>query len=619
MPSLRTACILGLLAVVAHTAPAAQQRRPLASPDIDNIATLLKLEDTRQFDEAALTTIAASAHPEVRRRAALSIGRIADVKGSALLAKLRADTSLDVRATAVFSMGQLKDPATVAWLGTTLSAAATPAAVAREAALALGKFLPPAVPTGGPTPAITEATAAALEARAALASYLLKATVTPATTPVVGEALLSLGRFPAKDGVAPLARFAGDANVEIRWRAAWALFRPRDPAAMPHIMKLVDDTSGDVRFWAVRGLAPAMVEPAGMDRKAATTKLRAMALRDPDRRVRTEALRVLLTYDDENAFGVFANALDSSDTWISVSAAEAAARFVSRTPTPSLVNEAASKSKPTALRITAMNSLVPMVPGAAADIAATLVKSDIGAARTAAFQALGRTGAAGRAKLDELAKDPAMAQYQTQVAAAITANEAAAAAAAARAGGAGQAGRAGGAGGGGGGGRGNARPAIPARPDAEYRALVEKWIVPAYNGQPGPRAIWETPKGTIELELYAGDAPLGVEHFFRVVESGDIVGTEFTRLVPNFVAQQQAIRNASTLRDEVTSRGLTRGNLSWASAGLDTGRPGYTLGNTPQPHNEGNFTALGRVVQGMDVVDKLELGDKITAARIITK
>jgi hypothetical protein len=78
----------------------------------------------------------------------------------------------------------------------------------------------------------------------------------------------------------------------------------------------------------------------------------------------------------------------------------------------------------------------------------------------------------------------------------------------------------------------------------------------------------ETPKGTIELELYAGDAPFGVEHFMRVVESGDIVGTEFTRLVPNFVAQQQAIRNASTLRDEVTARGLTRGNLSWASAGL---------------------------------------------------
>jgi peptidylprolyl isomerase len=110
---------------------------------------------------------------------------------------------------------------------------------------------------------------------------------------------------------------------------------------------------------------------------------------------------------------------------------------------------------------------------------------------------------------------------------------------------------------------------------------------------------------------------MGVEYFIRSVESGDIVGTEFTRLVPDFVAQQAGIRNAPTLRDEVNQRGLTRGNLSWASAGLDTGRPGYTLGNTPQPHNEGNFTSLGRVVRGMDVVDKLERGDKVTAARMI--
>ena len=141
--------------------------------------------------------------------------------------------------------------------------------------------------------------------------------------------------------------------------------------------------------------------------------------------------------------------------------------------------------------------------------------------------------------------------------------------------------------------------------------------MPAYNGAPAPRAIWETPRGSIEIELYPGDAPFGVEHFIRVVESGDIVGTEFTRLVPNFVAQQQAIRNASTLRDEVNQRGLTRANLSWASAGLDTGRPGYTLGHTPQPHNEGNFTSLGRVIHGMDAVDRLELGDKVTAARMV--
>ncbi len=108
-----------------------------------------------------------------------------------------------------------------------------------------------------------------------------------------------------------------------------------------------------------------------------------------------------------------------------------------------------------------------------------------------------------------------------------------------------------------------------------------------------------------------------MDYLVSVVESGAIVGTEFGRVVPNFVAQQRPIRDAVTLRDEVNRHGLNRGTLSWASAGLDTGRPGYTFGSTPQPHNEGDFTALGRVVRGMDVVDRLELGDAITAARMV--
>jgi peptidylprolyl isomerase len=69
----------------------------------------------------------------------------------------------------------------------------------------------------------------------------------------------------------------------------------------------------------------------------------------------------------------------------------------------------------------------------------------------------------------------------------------------------------------------------------------------------------------------------------------------------------------------VNRHGLLRGTLSWASAGLDTGRPGYTLGNTPQPHNEGDFTALGHVFRGMEVVDRLELGDKIIGARLVAR
>jgi peptidylprolyl isomerase len=162
-------------------------------------------------------------------------------------------------------------------------------------------------------------------------------------------------------------------------------------------------------------------------------------------------------------------------------------------------------------------------------------------------------------------------------------------------------------------------PAPPTRTLDDYRRLVARWVVPDYEGRPRPRAVWETPRGPIELELYPGDAPMAVDDFVRATESGAVVGTEFTRVVPDFVDQQRAIAGWAVLRDEVSRRRLTRGNLSWATAGLDTGIPGYTLGHTPQPHNEGDFTALGRVVRGMDAADRIELGDRVTGARMVPR
>ena len=599
MRAMRLFALVLTTAVVAAT-PAVtsfQSRPPLGPADIGDLAILLKLEDTRQLDVIELARILKSNHPEVRRRAAIAVGRIADARGGTLLEAARNDRDVNVAAAVVFATGQLRQPDTIAWLDSVLSAPATPPAVAREAAQALGKM-------PGNQPDVVAA------ARGALAKYLLAAPAS-ANAATVGEALMSWGRYSGTADLAPITRWITAADPEVRWRATWALFRPRDPAALPHLTTLSRDPSAEVRSWAVRGFTPAAVDAAKVDRAVITERLRALQA-DPDRRVRTEALRALLQFDDERAFSTLANALYSRDTWISVSAAEAAARFERRASViSSLLIDIADDKAPTALRITALNALATLAPEAAKthQLAAALAKSPVFAARSAVVQALSRMGDPGRTTLTALAADPSIAKLAPPGGQTF---EAMANAALARG--------AGGGGGGGGrgtGGRGAATPRQP-RPDADYRALVERWIVPAYNGAPAPRAIWETRHGAIEIELYPGDAPFGVEHFIRVVESGDIVGTEFTRLVPDFVAQQQAIRNAVTLRDEVNQRGLTRGNLSWASAGLDTGRPGYTLGHTPQPHNEGNFTALGRVVRGMDVVDRLELGDAITAARMVT-
>lgn len=522
----RAALAASIAMLIAATSPFAQKRaRPaLASADIDAIATLLMMEDARTFDEPELQRILKSPHAEVRRRAVQSIGRIADKRGAGLLEAARGDQDTEVVATAVWSAGQLRDPLAVPWLSATLSDGKAPTSIAVEAAIALGKIQSP-------------------DARAALAQYLLSAPATSAA-PIVGEALLSIGRFAAGESIDPIVRWTTSADVEIRWRATWALFRPRDPAAVKELLRLSTDSSATVRSWAVRGLIP---HPA-IDAAPEAARLRD-ATRDPDRRVRTEALRALGLHDDEASLKIVLEMLDSPDTWLSVSAAEALARQTERAEVvaPRLV-AAAGLARPLSLRLTAR-------------------------------QSLGRLGAVGKIMLDRLTTE-GLPQAPPP------------------------------------GSRGP-RPQPQLRTLPEYRRIVERWIVPDYKGAPKPRAIWETPRGVIELELYPGDAPLGVEFFSRVMESEDIVGTEFTRVVPNFVAQQRAIRNDVVLRDEVSRRGLTRGNLSWASGGLDSGRPGYTLGVTPQPHNEGNFTALGRVVKGMDVLEQLELGDAITAALMV--
>jgi HEAT repeat protein/cyclophilin family peptidyl-prolyl cis-trans isomerase len=541
-------------------APAAQVRRPLASTDIEAITRIVMLEDTRRFDEAVLLPLLQSPHPEVRRRAVIAIGRIVDPKGSGLLVPLRTDKDPEVVAAVAFASGQLKDTSAVEWLATQMEVAGSPSAA--ESARSLGKIRSP-------------------EARTALARFVTSAKAERATAPAVGEALLASGRFTTPGDIAPIIKWVTDTDTEIRWRAAWALFRLRDAAATPHLLKLAEDPSADVRFWAVRGLSPSLVSAAGLDVNKTAERLRTL-MADPDRRVRTEALRSVALYDDDQSVQAVLASLESPDGWLAVSAAEGLGRLKDRAGViaPRLV-AASAPGKPLAVRITALAPLTALSPDHAVDLAASLATDESLVARSAGIQSLSRLGPAGQTRLAALSADPATKDRIAQASPA----------------------------------RGQRAEPVK-RTEAEYRQIVERWILPAYKGDANPRAVIGTPRGEIEIELHAADAPLGVEYFVRVVESGEIVGTEFGRVVPNFVAQQRAIRNDVVLRDEVSRLGLTRGNLSWASSGLDTGRPGYTLGVTPQPHNEGDFTALGRVVRGIEVVDALQLADRITSAKM---
>src|SRR5258706_8060962 len=80
--------VIGEISWLSSQTPA---RRPLSRADVDAITTLVRLEDPRTLDEAALARLLQSAHPEVRRRAAMAVGRINKPEGRSLLVAARAD------------------------------------------------------------------------------------------------------------------------------------------------------------------------------------------------------------------------------------------------------------------------------------------------------------------------------------------------------------------------------------------------------------------------------------------------------------------------------------------------------------------------------------------------
>jgi HEAT repeat protein len=368
-PFFATLCLVVATATLVAQGPEA--RKPLAPKDVDDIATLLKIEDTRQFDAAALTRIVGAAHPEVRRRAIVTIGRVVDERGKAMLTALHGQTDTTLLATVAFATGQLKDAAALPWL-TGLLTTADPV-VGKEAAQALGKI-------------------GTRDARGALATYLATARDT-APAVVVGEALLAIGRVPyqngVKDDLAPIVRWSTSKDAELRWRAAWALFRPKDPAAIPTLMTLSTDASAEVRFWAMRGLAPDLVDHAGIARADAAARLR-QGVNDPDRRVRTEALRALVAYDDDASVQAVLRALQSDDTWLSVSAADPTlARHKARADVVPALVAAAADAKPLSLRLSALTPLVTLAPAEAAEV----IECD-GADRGATGAAAARCGRA---------------------------------------------------------------------------------------------------------------------------------------------------------------------------------------------------------------------------------
>jgi hypothetical protein len=252
---------------------------------------------------------------------------------------------------------------------------------------------------------------------------------------------------------------------------------------------MTSDPSPLVRNWAVRGLMPSQLDSAMVSHTGVIAQIIRLT-RDADRSVRTEAVRALALFPDSTAIAAVLDALAAPDSWLSVSAAEGLARHRDRAEliVPRLVSVIQPGSS-SALQVVALATLNTLSPDAAFAPATVMARDTSVMVRVAAVNLLRTRGSAARAVLESLQNDPAT-EVSGPVAAALAVLAAADSLArtGAAVGGVGGAGGAG-AGRGAGGGRGRG-PAQPVRTEQEYRSIVERWVVPDYNGAARPVAEW---------------------------------------------------------------------------------------------------------------------------------
>ena len=137
------------------------------------------------------------------------------------------------------------------------------------------------------------------------------------------------------------------------------------------------------------------------------------------------------------------------------------------------------------------------------------------------------------------------------------------------------------------------------------------------------RVVLETSLGNITVELFPDRAPNHVRQFLRLAASGVYEGTTFHRVVPGFVIQggYLATRGGAlderqqgyvrTLEPEFNTTKHDRGVLSMArGAELVSATSSFFIVLAPAESLDGKYTAFGRVVAGMDVIEKIEVAPR---------
>ncbi len=333
--------LAGVLAAPAMVPEAVAQDRAT----VEAIASILMAEDRRQFD--AVLFERSLAHPDlaVRRAAALAIGRIGSPDGTAMLVPLLFAPERNVYPDAFFALGLLRDSAAVPAIIRRLRAPdSLDVVAASEAVTALAKIGTPAaarfigdlLASGGDLP----------RGRREL---------------MVATAILESRRLGALAPVAALTPFAYDENVDLRWRAVYALGRLSAVGAGDAVLRAARDASPLIREAAARSLTRRFADTTGLAPAAVQTEL-IRAFDDEHPAVRTNALGAAATWRDSAFTSRALILLRDTDQNVRVAAAAALGEFGGRSAAAELDSTLSRRDGTWALKRAALIGLARIDP-----------------------------------------------------------------------------------------------------------------------------------------------------------------------------------------------------------------------------------------------------------------
>lgn len=135
------------------------------------------------------------------------------------------------------------------------------------------------------------------------------------------------------------------------------------------------------------------------------------------------------------------------------------------------------------------------------------------------------------------------------------------------------------------------------------------------------KAVISTQYGDMQVEFFEKDAPGTVDNFVRLAQSGYYDGLKFHRVIPDFVVQGGCPNGTGTggpgytIKCELSGENQyhDRGVLSMAHAGPNTGGSQFFIchNRSNTQHLDRRHTVFGKVIENVDIVDKIRQGDII--------